>query len=102
MSLRITGQAEVGSIDGSRSAAPRFVEADTKSVESAVELAGSPDGSDHADLSNASQLVLLAKTLVPAGKEEKLAALAASVAAGSYRPSAIEVSRSIVQGLLKE
>lgn len=98
MSIRINSQAELGSVESTRPAAPKSIEADSKPASS---VAGQ-EGSDHADISSASQFVLLAKTLTSAGKQEKLAALAARVGSGTYRPAASEVSRSIVKGLLKK
>ena len=97
MSIRIAGQPEFGTVDGARAAAAKSNEADVKPAGSVI----SPGGADHADISNASQLVALAKTLTSSGKTEKLASLAARVGSGTYRPAAAEVSRSIVQGLLK-
>jgi anti-sigma28 factor (negative regulator of flagellin synthesis) len=101
VSLRITGQAQLGTIDSSRSTASRSVEADTKSSDAVSETAASPSGSDRAEISNASQFAALAKNLVSADRKEKLAALSARVGSGQYRPVASEVSRTIVQGLLK-
>ena len=97
MNIRIAGQPEVVTVEGSRAAAARSNEADAKPTGSVI----FPSGSDRADISNASQLVALAKNLTPSGKPEKLASLAARVGSGTYRPAAMEVSRSIVQGLLK-
>ena len=98
MSIRITGQAEVGNVGNARPTVAKPVEADSKP---ATSVAGQ-ESSDHAEISSASQLVILAKSLTPAGKQEKLQSLAARVASGTYRPAASEVSRSIVQGLLKK
>lgn len=98
MSIRITGQAELGNVETVRPAASKSIEADSKPASS---VAGQ-ESSDRADISTASQYVILAKSLTPAAKQEKLASLAARVASGTYRPNASEVSKSIVKGLLKK
>jgi hypothetical protein len=66
------------------------------------EETSNPDAAvDRADLSSASSLLALAKA-TPGGKHERLVALAARVGAGTYKPAAREISRSIVNNLLKK
>lgn len=98
MSIRITGQRDLASVNDARPVASKSTEADSKPASS---VAGQ-DSSDHAEISTASQLVALAKSLAPAGREEKLATLAARVSSGTYKPAAGEVSRSIVKGLISK
>ena len=98
MSMRVGGQTDVNPVEKPRSVAPKAVETEAKTN---AESSSENTSADHAELSSASNLVALAKA-TPTVKQEKLAALAARVGSGSYKPASREISRSIVQSLLKE
>ena len=93
MSMRIQSQT-----DANRTSDARSVGARTAGSESAAEqMPVSSRGADQVSLSSASGLTSLAKTLMPADKQAKIAALTLQVRSGQYRTDASQISRSLVQ-----
>jgi anti-sigma28 factor (negative regulator of flagellin synthesis) len=59
--------------------------------------ASSATAEDRVNLSNASNLVALAKGMAPAGRQAKISALTAQVRSGQYKPDLSAVSSAMVQ-----
>ncbi len=93
MSMRIHSQTDANVISNTRSAGNRTHTQGSKTAQMPI----SSVGADDVSLSSASGLASLAKTLTPADKQMKVAALTAQVGSGQYRADAFQVSRSIVQ-----
>ena len=98
MSMRVGGQTDISLVDNPLTVTPKSADSENKNT---AELTTKSSAADRADLSNASSLVALAKA-VPAEKQEKLTALAARVGSGHYKPVSRELSRALVQSLLKK
>jgi anti-sigma28 factor (negative regulator of flagellin synthesis) len=71
--------------------------ADAQSAASRFATLGATE--DQVSLSNASNLVALAKGTVPTDRQAKINALTAQVRSGQYNPDLSEVSRAMVQRL---
>jgi anti-sigma28 factor (negative regulator of flagellin synthesis) len=94
MSMRIEGQTDANVLSNVRSAETRAAGSESAADEST--LAPSLK-TDNVSLSSASGLAALAKTLMPADKQAKIAALTPQVRSGQYRTEASEISRSVVR-----
>lgn len=97
MSMRIIGQADTNTIGNAQSAGAKTANGGSVTAHMPVPLAGT----DNVSLSSASGLASLAKTLTPADKQMKIAALTAQLGSGQYRADSSQISRSILQGHLK-
>ncbi len=73
------------------------VQNQTNGASSSVNAAGG-QGQDFVQLSNASNLVELAKGTMPADKTAKFDAVSAQIQAGDYHPSISSLSQALVQG----
>jgi anti-sigma28 factor (negative regulator of flagellin synthesis) len=94
MSMRIASQTDANVLSNIRSAGTRAAgsgsAADEYTLDSSLKA-------DRVSLSSASSLVSLAKTLIPADKQAKVAALLSQVRSGQYGAEASQISRSVVQ-----
>jgi len=98
VSMRIGSQTEASVVSNARST-------ETKTSEPATSNGYMPLpalGMDEVSLSGASSLASLAKTLTPADKQAKVAALTSQVRSGQYRADAAQISLSVVQSHLKK
>jgi anti-sigma28 factor (negative regulator of flagellin synthesis) len=93
MSMRINSQTDANIIGNAQSAGAKTANQGSTTAHMPNSLAGTDDVS----LSSASGLASLAKTLTPANRQMKLAALSAQVGSGQYRADGFQVSRSLVQ-----
>jgi Anti-sigma-28 factor, FlgM len=94
MSMRIENQSDANILSNVRSAGTRAT--GSESVADEYTLAPSLK-TDKVDLSGASSLVSLAKTLLPADKQAKVTELTSQVRSGQYRTEASEISRSVIR-----
>jgi len=94
--MRIGGQTDASVVSNARSTETKAA----GSTQSTGYMPVSSLGADEVSLSSASSLASSAKTLTPADKQAKIAALTLQVRSGQYRPDAAQVSRSLIQSHL--
>jgi len=95
--MRVDNKSVDTVLTDSRTAATSRVGQDTLS---GTQKAAGLD-SDHANLSSASSLVSLAKTMVSPERQAKISALAAQIRSGSYHADTGEAGQAMVQELLQ-
>ncbi len=97
MSMRIGNPAEGSFVDSTRSSTTKATSLDSKNATDS----SSAIGADRVNLSNASSLIALAKTLTPTDRATKLASLSAQVSSGTYRADSSEVGKALINGYTK-
>ena len=88
-------RVENGAVN-SANASPFTEKAGKSTPESRAAAPASSAASDRSSLSNATDLVTLAKNLVPSDRVARFQAVNAAVSAGQYQPDAAVVSEALV------
>jgi anti-sigma28 factor (negative regulator of flagellin synthesis) len=97
MSMRIGNPGEGSFVESARTSATKTTTLESKNATDA----SAAFGADRVNLSNASSLIALAKSSVPADRAAKLASLGAKVSSGTYRADATDIGKALIKGYTK-